>query len=183
MGKVQKPCDSENILTKPTVFVLNISDAISIFLYTMTLIWTLCDGNDFEGLNAHAKTCRTGSWWAFALCFRCWWKWSYIVTKWKPVWHSTDKSVTARKYILIHTEHLSKFYREVKLTGGVTEETETQWPRIHIALQHTGKKRRERMRFWWENQKERDYYENWGVGGMIILKLILQKHYCLENWD
>jgi hypothetical protein len=28
--------------------------------------------------------------------------------------------------------------------------------------------------FWWENQKERDHYEDQDVGGMIITKWVLQ---------
>jgi hypothetical protein len=31
--------------------------------------------------------------------------------------------------------------------------------------------------FWWESQKERDHYEVLGVGGLIVLKWIL------ERWD
>jgi hypothetical protein len=29
--------------------------------------------------------------------------------------------------------------------------------------------------FWWESQKERDHYEDQGVGGWIILKRILER--------
>jgi hypothetical protein len=30
-------------------------------------------------------------------------------------------------------------------------------------------------RFWWENHKERDHYEEVDVGGRIILKRLLEK--------
>jgi hypothetical protein len=29
--------------------------------------------------------------------------------------------------------------------------------------------------YWWESQKERDHWEDEGVGGWIILKLILER--------
>jgi hypothetical protein len=36
-------------------------------------------------------------------------------------------------------------------------------------------KRGMRIGFWWESQKDRDHWENLGIGVRIILKLILEK--------
>jgi hypothetical protein len=69
----------------------------------------------------------------------------------------------------LHDEELRNLYSSPSIIR-ITKPRRMRWAG-HVARMG---RRGMHVRYWWENHKERDHYEDQGIGGWIILKWILE---------